>query len=469
MLDLIKIAWGIEPAKILGGPNWLAFNRFDISAKGAPSTPAATINVLLQSLLAERFKLVLHKETKPLPAMVLARSVGQPKLKKADESADSFCEEEPQSDDALVKFSCRNMSMEEFAEALQRLSNGQLSEAVVNATNLEGSWDFDLHWNPRSAVLPGTKRITVFDAIDQQLGLKLEMQPVPTPVIVVDRVNQVPTANPPGVAQRLPPRSIAFDVAAIKLSSPGEAFRLSRSPGGRLEMNAYPLKMLIATAWDIDWDHMDERIVAPKWADSKRFDIIASSSALPVRRRGGTFMDEDLQLMLRALLVDRFQISAHFEDRPVSTYSLKAVKPKLQKADPSNRSNCNEAGVIPHDPRDMNPRLSTLIQCQNISMAQFAQVLQGFDRMELTFNAIVDETGLDGSYDFTLNFTPRWELRDGEGGGGAEGAVTAASDPNGAISFTEAIRQQLGLKLETRKRPMPVLVIDHIEEKPTEN
>jgi uncharacterized protein (TIGR03435 family) len=83
-----------------------------------------------------------------------------------------------------------------------------------------------------------------------------------------------------------------------------------------------------------------------------------------------------------------------------------------------------------------------------------------------------DETGLDGSFDFTFNFTPVGLLQQGQGGRGndpAGGAPSAASDPNGAMSLPEALDKQLGLKLETRKRPIPVLVIDHMEEKPTDN
>jgi uncharacterized protein (TIGR03435 family) len=233
------------------------------------------------------------------------------------------------------------------------------------------------------------------------------------------------------------------------------------------------MKMLISTAWDVDWDHMDERIAgAPKWVDSKRFDIVAKASGASDGPQGTGFIDEDFQLMLRALLTDRFGISTHLEDRPVPTYTLTAVRPKLRTADPSNRSNCREARVVAQDPRESNPRLSRLIQCQNVTMEQFAQELQSLDRVEAAFNKVVDETDLKGSFDFTLSFTPRSQLRSSGGDETTQqttDGVPGASDPNGAISFIDAIRQQLGLKLEMRKRPMPVLVIDHIEEKPADN
>lgn len=213
MLDLIGTAWGVNAEKIVGGPNWLGFDRFDLSAKAPPSTPSATVNMMLQSLLADRFKLVLHKDTRLLPAFALTVGKGKPNLKEADGSDGSGCQSQPQSGAATYSvFSCRNMTMEAFAGALRRMAGDYLPEPVVDSTGLGGSWDFDIQWNPRSRIVQaGADRITIFEAIDRQLGLKLELQQVPAPVIVVDHVDQKPTANPSGVAKILPPRSLEFE------------------------------------------------------------------------------------------------------------------------------------------------------------------------------------------------------------------------------------------------------------------
>ena len=81
--------------------------------------------------------------------------------------------------------------------------------------------------------------------------------------------------------------------------------------------------------------------------------------------------------MLRALLTDRFKMMTHYEDKPVAqAYTLVSVKPRMKKADSSNRSNCKEASVVARDPRDINPKLSRLVTCQNLTMRQFAQQLQ---------------------------------------------------------------------------------------------
>jgi uncharacterized protein (TIGR03435 family) len=177
--------------------------------------------------------------------------------------------------------------------------------------------------------------------------------------------------------------------------------------------------------------------------------------------------------MLRALLVDRFKIKTHTEERPVTSYTLVAVKPKLQRADPSDRTRCKEgppSGV--KDARDTNPILSRLLTCQNTTMAQFADQLQRIAPGYI-HTPVVDATELDGAWDFTLSFSAAGLLQNagkaGEGAGPQGDGPGATSDPNGAVTLFEAINKQLGLKLEMQKRPYPVLVIDHIEEKPTDN
>lgn len=81
------------------------------------------------------------------------------------------------------------------------------------------------------------------------------------------------------------------------------------------------------------------------------------------------------------------------------------------------------------------------------------------------------KVGIKGSWDFTLAFSSSWGANAGAGGGMVppSGSGQPAADPNGAISFFDAVDKQLGLKLEKEKRSLPVLVIDHIDEQPTEN
>jgi len=83
--------------------------------------------------------------------------------------------------------------------------------------------------------------------------------------------------------------------------------------------------------------------------------------------------------------------------------------------------------------------------------------------------AALDMTGLDGGYDFTLDFSPIGLVQGPRPEAGNAGGGAAAVDPTGALSLLDAVRQQLGIRLEETKRPAPVLVIDSINEKPTDN
>jgi uncharacterized protein (TIGR03435 family) len=106
-----------------------------------------------------------------------------------------------------------------------------------------------------------------------------------------------------------------------------------------------------------------------------------------------------------------------------------------------------------------------MLNCQNMTMARFASMLQPLAPGYIK-SPVLDATGLDGTFDFTLSFSTIGQLQNRPQGTDSN---NGASDPNGAVSLPEAISRQLGLKLEQVKRPVKVLVIDHIEDKPTDN
>ena len=472
MLDLIRLAYKVEPQTVFGGPNWLEFDRFDIAAKAPPSSPPETVSLMLQSLLAERFKLVLHKDTRPMPAYVLTAGKGSLKIKAATGDGNPECQYQPPPAGSIFGrvYSCRNMTMAAFAERLHGIAGDYLIDPVVDSTGLEGAWDFDLKWNNRSQVLQaGAERTTIFAAVERQIGLSLTLQKTPAPVLVIDRVNEKPTDNAPDIAQKLPPRVLEFEVADRKPSRPGEpAVGLQVTPAGGLKTEAMDVRVLLAAAWDIDWDHLERFAGLPKWVESAKFDIHAKASTNtngpPVM--GSGYIDDDVRLMLRALLIDRFKMKVHYEDRLVNAYTLMPAKPgmkpvKMKKSDPANRGGCGEAHTMANDPRDINPALSNLITCRNTTMAQFAAQLQPLSPDYFAY-PVEDATGLTGGWDFSLSFSPSWMLR-------AAGPELAGAEPNGALSLAEAIGRQLGLKLEMRKRMLPVVVIDHMEEKPAGN
>jgi len=490
MVDLIRTAYTIDAERVLGGPNWLENDLFDVIAKVPAGTTTDTAKPMLQSLLTDRFSLTFHKDTQSIPAYGLKAAGKHPQLKEADSSGEAGCKFIPPTPPGpggpppgpfILTFACRNMTMAAFAEALHTtifVAPQYLNErVVVDETELKGAWDFDFKFTPRGMMGPdgpiaGT--ITLFDALEK-LGLKVDPVDVPLPVIVVDSVNRKPTANAPRVAEILhvAPAPTEFEVAEIKPTDPDfKGMRLQIQPGGRVNIAGTPLKFLIEQAWDLT----DEMLAgAPKWMDTDRYDIVAKAAV------DGPEMDiDELWPMLRALLTERFKLAIHREERPATAYTLVAVKPKMKKALPASRTKYKEGPASDgKDPRNKNPILGRLVTCQNMTMAQFAEKLKNIAPGYI-HTPVLDATGLEGGYDFTLSFSPAGLAGTGGGGrggrGGGEGgpppagdAATAASDPNGAITLFDAIEKQLGLKLEAQKRPVSVLVIDRAEQKPTEN
>ena len=476
MVDLVRIAYGVDADKVLGGPSWVELDRFDVLAKAPAATSPEDAKRMLQTLLADRFKLVIRQESKSMPAFVLGMGKGKPKIKEAEPSGDPGCRPQPPAgppEPGVIPYNlfvCRNVTMDTFVMLIHNYANGYLTSPTINETDLKGSWDFELKWTSIGLLTQaGADGITLFDAIDKQLGLKMEPKQIPQPVVRIVSVNRTPTDNPPGVTTALPPPPPAeFEVADIRPTAPGATgARLQLQPNGRLDGQNIPLKLYITLAWNINSDELIAGL--PKFAENAKFDIVAKTSTGP----GGQIDVDSLRLMLQKLLADRFKMTTHMENRPVSGYVLTAVKPKLQKADPEGRTSCAEprpGQADAKDPRIANPVLSRYLVCHNMTIAQLADQLPTLANGYVQ-TPVLDSTGLTDAYDFTLSFSGAGLLR----GGGLPGqpppqpGATTASEPNGAISLPEAVSKQLGLKMELQKRPMPVLVIDHIEEKPTDN
>jgi len=186
---------------------------------------------------------------------------------------------------------------------------------------------------------------------------------------------------------------------------------------------------------------------------------------------------DDVRPMLRALLEDRFRLKAHTADHlaDADAFTLYAANPKMKKADPASRTFCKEGpGPDGKDPRIANPILSRLVTCQHITLTQFAAELQHY-ALDYIKTPVLNLTHLDGGYDLTLSYSDRRSARGvvatppPGAAPPAPGDASTPSDPNGAISLQDALYKQLGLKLVMEKRPVPMLVIDHLEEKPTDN
>jgi uncharacterized protein (TIGR03435 family) len=166
----VQSAYGIPEALIFGGPKWVDEERYDIDAKAPGPAGDREMMIMLQSLLAERFKLVIHHETRPIQGYALVAGKKGLTAKRSEPGTPSVTSSSRRSIDAV---SC---SMERLAAKLA----GVLHAPVEDLTGIEGNFDFKLEWTPDEL------QSGVFAALEEQLGLKLEGRKVPTETIVID-------------------------------------------------------------------------------------------------------------------------------------------------------------------------------------------------------------------------------------------------------------------------------------------
>jgi uncharacterized protein (TIGR03435 family) len=480
MVKLITSAYGVSEDSVAGGPGWISSDLFDVIARVPDGTNIATANLMLRTLLAERFKLVIQSGTHPVPRYVITIAKGGPKLKSASGTG-AGCQQvggggPPGADLSAIpniKVSCHNMTAAAMAENFPQMANGYFDHNAVDSTKLEGSYDFDLEWTPRAALAAkGADGIGIFDAIEKQLGLKVQLQDVPVPSMVVESVNRKPSPNPDGIATILNVAAARFEAATIKPANPDDPRPINGLlyTGGSQMRSGGTLPFLIAIALQIPPNVADDMVVGiPKAQLSQRWDITAK---VPSTGEGapnvvnGRPLPPPLSVgleMLRNLLVDQFGLKTHSENREVTVYALTLAngKHKMAKADDSERSGCRP------DPNAPKPatNIQVMVSCKNTSMAELAQNLQQqaggyFD------HPVVDATGLDGGWNFLIGWTPRQTLQPQSAANPNQPAAAAEpSDPNGISAF-DAVERELGLKVVKQKRSIPVIVVDHVNDKP---
>jgi uncharacterized protein (TIGR03435 family) len=242
-----------------------------------------------------------------------------------------------------------------------------------------------------------------------------------------------------------------FDVAAIRQNNSDHTARshIFSSPyDGQFKAINVPLKMLLQFAFDLP----ESRILnAPAWVDTTKFDIQAKAdSSLDDRMRGLSSDQGKVQKrqMLQALLADRFHLKAHQETRELPVYVLVVAKggPRFLPSKTSGTTIDGGHGRIRVQGSDNTIKLLA---------EQLANQLG---------RPVIDQTGIQGRFDLTLQWTPDELAAPGHTG---TDVGTSAADYSGPSIFT-AIQEQLGLKLESQKGPVQVLVIDKVE-MPSEN
>ncbi len=187
--ECTAFAFGIPTGRDqeLETPAWMSDANFDINAKYPEDTPRDQVREMLRNLLAERFHLETHKERKKVPAYVLTVAKGGPKLKLDTETRDgSFTF-------GRGRIVARGIGMTGLAN---RLSGREfdLDRLVIDATGLDGMYDFELHWAVDGGP-PDALDGSLFTSVKEQLGLELKGQEIEIDVVVVDRAERVPEEN----------------------------------------------------------------------------------------------------------------------------------------------------------------------------------------------------------------------------------------------------------------------------------
>lgn len=242
-----------------------------------------------------------------------------------------------------------------------------------------------------------------------------------------------------------------FEVASVKPAKPPVDGRLmigmSNDPG-RINMTNVSLRELISSAYDVK----QYQVSGPEWINSTRFDVTATVAA-------GT-PKETIRLMSQNLLADRFHLAVHRDQKLTPLYALVNGKSGF-RLKPSEGSG-----------KGMSRMMPGRLDAQKMTLAGFSDMLS-----RMLDRPVVDQTKLEGSYDFTLEWTPdesqmqqmKLAFRDaGPGPGGAGHSVPASTDIEGPSIFA-AVEEKLGLKLEARSLPMDVLVVDHADQVPEQN
>jgi uncharacterized protein (TIGR03435 family) len=186
---LIERAYSVRPYQVTG-PDWMENVHFDIVAKYPPDTKDADRSIMLRTLLEDRFKLALHRESKDLPGYGLVVAKSGFKLKPVEPGGSSS----DHNGGRVQTLTAKKTSMAQLADFVSRM----LEETVVDKTGIDGVYDFELRWTrddqPPDVVEPGAAP-SLLTALQETLGLRLQPQKVPVEMFVVDRVERAPTEN----------------------------------------------------------------------------------------------------------------------------------------------------------------------------------------------------------------------------------------------------------------------------------
>jgi uncharacterized protein (TIGR03435 family) len=195
--DLIMLAYGVG-ARQISGPEFLT-NRFNIVARVPADAAKEQIPLMLQTLLAQRFKLALHRDHKVMQIYALEVAKNGPKMHETaeDDKGESGCSRSfAETQGATLAAVCHKMYSANVAQQLQALAPGYFTDGpILDESGLKGVYDFKLQWITQVEAKNGSDGPTIFDAVQQQLGLKLDARKESVELLIIDHCEKEPTEN----------------------------------------------------------------------------------------------------------------------------------------------------------------------------------------------------------------------------------------------------------------------------------
>jgi uncharacterized protein (TIGR03435 family) len=286
---------------------------------------------------------------------------------------------------------------------------------------------------------------------------------------------QVAAPSMPGVPFLEASPELKFDVASVKASTATQGFiRLGGGGRGQYQATNVPLRLLIQQAHQVQPFQL---IGAPDWTQNERFDITARMPE-SVQPAPGV-----QQAMVRALLAERFKLVTHKETRELPVYALVVAKSDgklpagLQPAPPECAAGARgrvggpgAAGPTAPPPLPQpgqRPPCATMMHQAGINAGAMAMPMLADFLSQITGRIVQDKTGLEGSYQFELTYTPDRVAQTFAAAPPPGAPVVPQVDPNGPSIYT-ALQEQLGLKLDSTRSAVDVVVVDSVD-RPTEN